>query len=187
MNKIGTQALETERLLLRRFTPEDAPAMYENWCKDPLVSKYLRFTAYQSVDDAVQTLSQWVPQYEKDPMFLHWCIALKDGTAIGSLGLMDAAENDQSAEIGYCIGREWWGAGYVTEALKAVFQYAFEKVELNRLEACHSINNQASGRVMQKAGMTLYGHPRQKYICILGPQDCDAYEILRSDWLANHT
>ena len=63
MNHLGTKIIETSRLILRPFVKEDAEAMYRNWASDPEVTKFLRWSAYKSVDDAHSILDIWIPQY----------------------------------------------------------------------------------------------------------------------------
>lgn len=186
MKLIGTQPLETERFLLRRFVPEDAEAMFRNWANDPEVTRYLRWEAYRSVDEAKETICTWLREYES-PSFLHWAMCLKPGLEpIGSIGIVDRQAYDERAEIGYCIGRRWWGRGLTAEALRAVLAFGFEAAGYNRLSACHSLQNPASGRVMEKAGMLLEGTLRQYYRCSSGFQDCRLYAMLRQDYLAAH-
>lgn len=181
MNSIGTQTVETQRLILRRFTEDDAQNMYDNWACDPEVTKYLRWAPHQSVEVTSGLLKSWVALY-KEPNYYHWAIVLKENDMpIGSIGILDVSELDDSGEIGYCMGKNWWGQGLMTEAAKAVIDFAFKKAGFHRLEAYHSVNNPASGRVMQKAGMTREGVSRQKYKCAMGYQDCVLYAILQQD------
>lgn len=179
MKHIGTQTIETERLYLRRFTVDDAQDMYRNWACDPEVTKYLRWQPHESVEETAGLLRIWTGQYE-NLNYYHWAIALKENNmAIGSIGILEVSDLDESGEIGYCLGREWWGKGLMTEAARGVISFGFNQIGLNRLEAFHSVNNPASGRVMQKAGMLFEGMARQKYKCGLGFQDCNMYSILK--------
>lgn len=182
MQPVGTQPIETNRLILRRFQLGDAEPMFRNWATDPEVTRFLRWEPYQVVQEAEATISSWISEYAS-PYFLHWGICLKtDQTLIGSIGMVSHTECDQRAEIGFCIGKAWWGNDFMTEALRAVLSYGFYSVGYNRLEACHSILNPASGRVMEKAGMRMEGLLRQYYFCSsLGFQDCNLYARLKSD------
>lgn len=183
MKHVGTKTIQTERLLLRQFTIDDAEAMYENWAKDPEVTKFLRWQPHANLEVTRALLRDWVSSYE-DPSYYSWMIVLKDGNVpIGSIGILDVSEIDESAEIGYCMGKAWWGKGLMTEALKAVLQFGFAEVGFNRLEAYHSVNNPASGRVMQKAGMTFEGIAKQKYSTNLGFHDCNLYAVLKQEYL----
>ena len=157
MNKVGTQTIETDRLILRRFTVEDARDMYDNWASDPEVTKFLTWPTHTSVDVTKALLTDWVSRYE-DGGYFNWVMEYKDtGKAIGNISVVKLNENTQSADMGYCMGRSYWGMGLMPEALKAVMDYLFDVVEINRVAACHDVNNPKSGRVMEKAGMKQEG------------------------------
>jgi len=84
---LGTVTIETKRLILRRFIAQDAPAMYENWAKDPEVTKFLTWAPHQSLSDSEAVLAEWIPLYENQSYY-HWAIALNEnpGMPIGSMG-----------------------------------------------------------------------------------------------------
>jgi RimJ/RimL family protein N-acetyltransferase len=93
-------------------------------------------------------------------------------------------EPDSRAELGYWLGVPYWNQGYMSEAVRRMIQYGFEHMQLNRVFARYLMTNPASGRVMQKAGMTYEGvmrkHTRK------GDQfhDLAYYSILRSEFYA---
>ncbi len=157
MNKIGTKTIETERLILRRFTVEDAGDMFENWASDPEVTKFLTWPAHTSEDVTKTLLADWVTRYENGEYF-NWAMELKEtGKVIGNISVVKLNENTEAADIGYCMSRAYWGRELMPEALKAVMDFLFDKVGLNRVAACHDVNNPKSGRVMDKAGMKQEG------------------------------
>lgn len=177
---LGTHPIETERLILRRFRPEDARPMYETWTSDPIVARFMRWTTHRSVSETRAVVGHWVQCYRTGGY--EWAVTLKsDGTLIGSIGIMDLSRSDLSGEAGYCIARPYWNQGYATEALRAVIGYMFRRVGLNRIEAFHAVGNPASGRVMEKAGMSFEGICRQKYQTADGLADCAHYAILAED------
>lgn len=177
----GTVELQTDRLKLRRFAENDAEEMYSNWASDEDVSRYMRWQTHKNLEETRQVIGTWVKEYAK-PDFYLWAITLKDsGELIGSIGIICVNANDCCYEVGYNIGKRFWNKGYVTEALRAVIGYALKKDTINRIEACHSLQNPASGKVMEKCGMTYEGRARQKYRSSLGFEDCDCYAILKDD------
>jgi ribosomal-protein-alanine N-acetyltransferase len=179
----GTQTLETKRLILRKYHENDAQAMYTTWASNPNVTRYMRWQPHCSVEETQEIVSEFISHYEKSNYY-HWIICLKEtDQPIGTIGLFIINEFDELGEFGYCLGEDYWNKGYTTEALNAVFEFAFKKVQFNRIEACHSVNNPASGEVMKKAGMTFEGLARQKYKCSLGFQDANCYAILREDYI----
>ena len=181
MNHIGTQTIETERLILRRFVLEDARAMYDNWASDPEVTKYLTWPAYTSVGIADMVLADWVASYEK-PDFYQWAIVPKElGQPIGSISVGEVNDRTEMAHIGYCIGQRWWHQGIMSEALRAVMDYLFDEVGANRIEARHDPNNPHSGGVMKKCGMRYEGTMRQADRNNQGICDASCYALLKSE------
>ena len=157
MNKTGTQRIETHRLILRRFIREDAEDMFSNWASDPEVTRFLTWPAHTSADISRMVLDDWISRYE-DGGFFNWAIELKEhGGAIGNIAVVRLDEAVSAADIGYCLGRAFWGRGIMPEALRAVTDYLFDTVGVNRVTACHDANNPKSGRVMAKAGLKWEG------------------------------
>lgn len=157
MNHLGTKRLETDRLVLRRFVPGDAADMYRNWASDPEVTKFLTWPTHSSVEVSQFIVQDWIGRYDSDT-FYNWAIELKETQeVIGNISVVKLNEETEAADIGYCIGRNWWGKGITPEALGEVMAFLFDEVELNRVAACHDSNNPKSGRVMEKAGMKYEG------------------------------
>jgi len=178
----GTVTLETPRLILRRAEVSDAQAMFRNWASDADVTKYLTWPTYKTVETAYPILDTWVKSYEK-PDFYQWMIVLKEiGEPIGSISVVNHRDDIAEAEIGYCIGRQWWHRGIMTESVNAVMDYLFSQVGMNRIEAKHDVNNPHSGGDMKKCGMCYEGTSRQSDRNNQGICDLSTYGILRSDW-----
>ena len=181
MNKTGTRKIETHRLILRPFTVEDAEEMYANWASDPEVTRFLTWPAHPDVSLTRKLLESWTSRYS-DGAYFQWAIGLKEsGAVIGSIGVIKLEEAIGSAEIGYCLGRAFWGRGIMPEALRAVMDYLFGTVGLNRVWAGHDVNNPKSGRVMEKAGMKKEGVLRASGINNQGIRDVAVWAALRED------
>lgn len=179
MNHLGTQTLETPRLILRPFTLEDAPAMYRNWASDPEVTKYLTWPTHPSVQVSQMVLSDWVSCYEKKDYY-QWAIVLREtGEPIGSMAVVSQRDDVGKAEIGYCIGRRWWRQGITPEALSAVIRFLMDEVGMQRIEARHDPRNPASGAVMRKCGMTFEGTLRRSDWNNQGLCDASYYAIVK--------
>ena len=117
---------------------------------------------------------------EENELRLH--IRLRNNRAlIGGIGLHPYPEHKR-AELGYWIGVPYWGNGYATEAARAVLQYGFEQVHLNRIFAAHYRHNPASGRVLQKIGMKYEGCLRQNILKWGEFIDVEMYSILRQEF-----
>ena len=182
MNHIGTRTLETERLNLRRYTVDDAPAMFKNWASDPEVTRYLTWPTHPTVDVTRAVLEDWAARCDQ-PDNYHWGLELKEtGELIGDIAVVHIREDVREAELGWCMGRAWWGKGYMPEAARAVLRYLFDEAGFNRVFARHDVENPKSGRVMQKLGMTFEGVARQAGRNNRGVIDEARYAILRSDF-----
>ena len=181
MNKTGTQSIETHRLLLRPFRAEDAEDMFTNWASDPEVTRFLTWPPHSSADVTRMLLDAWTSHYS-DGGFFQWAIEWKEnGAVIGSIAVVKLEEAIESAEIGYCLGRAFWGRGIMPEALRAVMDYLFDTVGLNRVWAGHDVNNPNSGRVMEKAGMKKEGVLRASGVNNQGIRDVAVWAALRED------
>lgn len=182
MKHLGTKRIETNRLILRRFTLEDTEPMFNNWGSRDAVTKFLSWPTHKTLDDTSEILTHWINNYSNDD-FYNWGIILKGETPtlVGSIGLVSIDNNIFSGSIGYCISDKCWGKGITAEALEAVIKYLFHEVGFNRLEARHDVKNPNSGKVMKKCGMLYEGTLRQSGKNNLGLADMCTYGILSSD------
>ncbi|MBR5110018.1 MAG: GNAT family N-acetyltransferase [Clostridia bacterium] len=182
MNHLGTQRLETQRLLLRRFVPGDAEAMYRNWTNDPEVTKYLSWPAHPNASVTAAVLKSWVDSYADDTYY-QWAITFKEHPEepIGSIAAVRMDEAVSMVHIGYCIGRKWWHQGITSEAMKAVMDFFFDRVGANRVEARHDARNPHSGGVMEKCGMKYEGTLRSAGINNQGICDERYYGLLKNE------
>jgi ribosomal-protein-alanine N-acetyltransferase len=180
----GTKTIETERLILRRFMMDDAQALFNNWANDPVVTQYLTWTPHKNIETTKAVLTIWVNAYEHADNY-HWAIVRKqDAKLIGSISAVNIDDTYEQCEIGYCLAKDYWNQGIMTEAVKAVIAYLFMTVNFNRVQAIHQAQNTASGRVMVKAGMRYEGRLRQYLKDHQGRfVDCVIYAILHEDFL----
>lgn len=185
MEHKGTITLETERLILRRFTADDAQAAFKNWTSSDAVTKFLRWETHRDISLTQGFINSRLESYSK-PDAYDWAIVLKElGEPIGSMGAVALNEPARSVEIGYCIGEKWWRQGYTSEALAAVIKFFFEEVGVNRVYSEHDPKNPNSGKVMQKCGMKYEGTLRQADFNNTGICDTRIYGILAEEYNAN--
>ena len=180
----GTVTIETGRLVLRRFDMSDAEAMYANWACDPQVTKFLQWKPHPDVEATESILESWLPQYEdKDAQgFYNWAIELKElGEPIGSISVVSRDDRARRAHIGYCIGKDWWHQGIMSEALAAVIDFLFSEGYL-RIDSRHNVNNPHSGDVMKKCGMQYEGTFKGYEWDNSGIGDACFYAILKEDY-----
>ncbi len=183
MNNMGTIRLETPRLILRRFVISDVENMYKNWASDSEVTKYLTWSVHTSIDITKDFIRYCIENYARID-FYSWVIEIKNTHEIvGSISVVSIKECVNKVELGYCIGKNWWGLGITPEAGNAVIKFLFEEVGVNRIAAAHDKNNPKSGRVMQKLGMTYEGTFRKNGYNNQGICDEIWYAILKEDYM----
>ena len=183
MKKIGTQSIETKRLLLRPFLESDAQAMYDNWASRPDNLLHVTWDAHESPEVTQQSIARWVENYQNMD-FYKWAICLKEkpDSVIGDISMVDMDEAVNACEVGYILSKDYWRQGLMTEALKAVLNYLLQDAGFNRVAAKFVTANPASGRVMAKAGMSYEGTFRQAVIYKGRTRDTDWMSMIDKDW-----
>lgn len=158
---------ETDRMLLRTFTIEDAPLIYE-LNLDPDVVRYT-LDPISDIDHAKQVLEQSILSQYALYNYGRWAVHIKDGFEfIGWCGLKSRPERNE-IDLGYRFMQKVWGKGYATEAAYASIKYGFEKLNLTRIVGRAMPDNTNSIRVLEKCGMTYIGeeivdgHPAKTY------------------------
>ena len=179
MKHLGTKTLETPRLQLRRFSLQDAQAMFDNWASDPDVTKYLTWPTHESREVTETILRDWIPHYDQNDYY-HWAIVPKGNhdEPVGSIAVVALDDRVAKATVGYCIGKAWWHQGVTTEALQAVLDFLLEEAGFRRVDAYHDPRNPYSGKVMQACGMQYEGTLRASDRNNQGICDASWYAIL---------
>jgi RimJ/RimL family protein N-acetyltransferase len=176
--------LQTARLLLRPFAESDAADVQLLAGDHAIADTTLNIPHPYEDGMAEEWIATHRPRFEAGES-LTFAITLSDtGGLVGAIGL-DINQRFQTAEVGYWVGKPYWGLGYCTEAARAVLDHAFHVLYLHRVHACHLSRNPASGRVMQKLGMVHEGRSRQHVKRWDAYEDLERYGILRDEWLAS--
>ena len=177
MKELRALPIRTERLTLRPYAEEDAPFMFANWATDPEVTRFLTWQVHRREEDSLAYIRHCLSAGE-----CAWCIVPDaEGEPEGAISVVDVDPENDACELGWCLSRHCWGKGYMPEAVRAIVAFLFDVVSANRVAADHDLENQKSGRVMQKAGMTFEGVRRQGFRGMRGIQDMACYSILASD------
>ncbi len=136
--------IETDRLILRPLTTNDAPDVFE-WAGDPIVNRYMPYPLHENVHQT----EEWINSLGDKNEF---CFCLKEtGKVIGSGSIVYNEEFD-AYEIGYNFNRKYWGVGYATEAANAMLRWAHQNLGVHNFIARHANANEASGNVIKKCG-----------------------------------
>lgn len=164
LNLLGTVELETERFTLRKFQMSDAQDIYSNWLSDKDAAKYNAWRVHSSVEVTKGYLAEWIDMYKNNSYF-HWAIEDKNTEeVIGSITVSNMKKRKKYCEIGYTIAKKLWNNGIATEVLIRVLKYLTDEVGLERICALHDVRNQASGKVMTKAGMKFVKNKTQIFL-----------------------
>ena len=166
---------ETPRLRLRRPAPDDAADVFAGYAQDPAVTKSLMWCPHGSLDTVRDFLEGRDAAWAAGPAFA-WAIAAREDGQV--LGMVEVPMEGHRAEVGYLLARAAWGRGLVTEAVRAVVEWALAERDIYRVWAVCDIENQASARVLEKVGMQREGVLRRRSILPNVsdvPRDCWCY------------
>lgn len=172
--------LETERLLLRKITLEDAWDMHY-YGSNENVSKYVTWETHKSLSDTREFIEFVLTKYENKKI-APWGIEYKEnGKLIGTIDFVSWQLKNNIAEIGYVLSQDYWGKGITTEAAKEVIKFGFENMDLVRIQARCDIENIGSARVMEKVGMTFEGVIRKGIFVKSKHRDIKMYSIINEE------
>jgi [ribosomal protein S5]-alanine N-acetyltransferase len=182
-DRIEMPVFVTGRLVLRPFNLSDVSDV-QRLAGEFAIADTTAAIPHPYPDGAAQA---WINTHEEEFMnekMLTLAVMLKEtGALAGCVSITDIEKSNNSGELSYWIGKDFWGQGYCTEAASAIINYGFGEMGLNRIQAGHFARNPASGTVMQKLGMKQEGHLRQAFMKWGRFEDKVLYAILREDWL----
>ena len=173
------KTLETERLILRPWSEDDAEDLYA-YAKHPDVGPHAGWKPHADVAESLKIIRV---------LFLPndvWAVILKSsGEIIGSVGLEPDKRRPgiKSSELGYALSKVHWGKGIMTEAAKAVIDFGFGAFGLDVIAICTSPQNKRSQSIISKCGFTYEGTERKCYVTYDGSvRDSKCYSLLREEW-----
>jgi RimJ/RimL family protein N-acetyltransferase len=173
------ERIETKRLVLRVPRMDDALAIFAGWTQDTEVTRYLTWHPHQRVQETEDFIQSCLSAWEHETRF-PYVITLKESGKV--IGMIDPRIEGPKVGIGYGAARAHWGKGYVTEATRAIIDWAFQQDSIYRVYATTDVENVASQRVLEKVGMQCEGILR-KYILhpniSNAPRDSYMYAIVK--------
>ncbi|MES2103505.1 MAG: GNAT family N-acetyltransferase [Pseudomonadota bacterium] len=175
--------IQTARLTIRPIQESDLEAVFACY-NNHEVMRYCPPTRW----DSMETARNWfvrIQQRVADGNAMQFVIELTaQRTVIGSCVLFKIDESSLRAELGYALGRDYWGVGYMHEALTALVEHAFSQMALHRLEAEIDPRNEASANSLLRLGFVLEGTLRERWIDDDEISDAGLYGLLARDWFA---
>ena len=156
--------LETECLILRPWCDDDAPDLYI-YASDPDIGPPAGWPPHTSVENSLEIIRTVLSAHDT------FAVCLKEnGKPIGSIGFHrnDLAEDDDEYELGYWIGKPYWGQGLIPEASREMLRYAFEDLIMNRIWCGYYDGNEKSRRVQEKLGFVYQRKTEGIEVSLLG-------------------
>ena len=148
------EILETKRLRLRKPALQDAEDIFRKYAQDPEVTKYLTWRPNRSAQETRDFLVACLRAWDEGKSF-HWVIERKADHEL--LGMITTRVDDEKWELGYVLAPSYWGRGYMTEVVKKIVDWVLKQQEIYRVWSVCDVDNRASARVMEKAGMKREG------------------------------
>lgn len=174
--------LETERLILRSFQPEDATPIYELLSDPDVNGTLIDHLPTFTLQDAQLLASHSAEANRNGDAYLFAVIRKSNDTLVGSINL-SLAPAQPRAELAYWFGRPYWWQGYATEAARCMVQFAFEELGLHRIYAYCLPRNKAAARVLEKVGLQYEGTHRQRIVKQNIPEDVAFYGMIKPDYM----
>lgn len=173
------ERMETERLVLRKPRMDDAPIIFTGWAQDREVTRYLTWRPHQQIQETEAFLQNCLSAWKDETRF-PYMIVLKETNEV--IGMIDPRIEGIKVGIGYGAARAYWGNGYVTEATRAIIDWAWQQPSIYRVYATTDVDNVASRRVLERVGMQCEGVLR-RYILHPNisdePRDSYLYAIVK--------
>ena len=173
--------ISTDTLTLRFLNEADLPAAYDIF-SHPEVMRYWSYPPWTERSQAERWLVNVQEGYRSGDALQLGIERRTDHILVGMCAIFQFHVASRRAEIGYALGRPYWGSGYMNQALQALLRYAFQTRDLNRLEADIDPRNVASAKTLERLGFQKEGHLRERWIVNDEISDTWLYGLLRRDW-----
>jgi len=173
-----TFPIHTPHLYLRQFVMADVPKAHDNWMSDHDVTEFLTWETHRSQEETEKVIGEWIRYYNFGTM--DWCITLKqDKEPIGSITAVQDFPDEKYCEIGYCIAKDYWGKGYMTEAVRGVTGFIFRNTDYKWIQARCDSENYGSRRCLEKCNYQLAAI--LKLPCVKRGGEIRSYHMMRID------
>ena len=173
------ELVETQRLLLRKPLPKDADGIFQTYAQDREVTRYLVWSPHASVETTREFIANCQSRWESAKAFPYVITKRGNGEL---LGMIEFRLNGHRVDCGFVLARPYWGQGLMPEAVSALIAISLAQPSIFRVEATCDVENRASARVLEKAGLSREGLLRRNIIhpnISLEPRDSLLYAITR--------
>ncbi len=175
--------LPAPRLTLRQLTSDDADDIFAVF-SDPEVMRFWSHGPMTARSEAAAYIDHIHEGLRRRDLF-QWGISPRaDGRIVGTCTLLNVHADHERGEIGFAVARSQWGRGLASEAVAALIAFAFERIQLHRLEADTEPRNERSLRLLERLGFRREGHLRERYYVDGERQDTVLLGLLRPEWTA---
>ena len=173
--------LATPRLRLRWIAPGDDAALFTIF-SDPVAMRYWSTAPWREMAQAESSIRQALTGYQSGDSVRFGLTLAATGELVGTCTLIDFDHGSRRAQIGYALARAYWGRGLMHEALTATVSYAFDDLNLRRLEADIDPRNTASARALERLGFLKEGLLRERWVVDGELSDSALYGLLAGEW-----
>ena len=182
---MATPILETERLILRPLRPSDAPVaqkLIDNWNVVKFLSSAVPWP-YPSDGSEVFYRDILFPEIESGNAHA-WAITIREfgDELAGTIDFYVELKGDRRGNRGFWLAEQFWGNGYMTEAVEAVNEFVFNELKLEKFWVSNALDNTASSK-LKSSGIGRFVKEAEED-CVSGTVACEIWEITRDDWLA---
>lgn len=184
MKKLGTVQIETDRLILRKCMESDYEDSYKYCCSDPELCRLQGFGVHGSSETTRRSFKEKEERYKVDDSFYEWAIIRKeDNQFMGEIALVQYNEEYNAIQLGYHLGKEFRGKGYMQEALTSILKFAFEELGVDQVYALILNDNTSSQKVALSNNLE-YSRTIENYKDDVYEGPIDKYKITKEKWLS---
>lgn len=172
--------IESKRLIFRNFLWSDTQKLFEIRSNDKVMN-YMDTTKHQSIQDAMNLINSINTSFT-EKKGINWAIVEKSSKQfIGYFGFWRMMKDHCRAEAGYALSPEYWGKGYMNEAMSKLIDFGFKKLKLHSIEANVNPQNTNSIKLLEKSGFKKEAHFRENYLFNGKFIDSVIYSLLERD------
>lgn len=173
---------DSKRLTLRTLRPSDAPDLYANVKDKEIVTWTMNIPHPYPKDGALKFIRKARYDMRKRKAYVFGIVLKENSKVIGVIDIRAVDWNNRNGEIGYWLGKDYWGKGLMTEAVSVILKFGFEELKLHRVYAKVFADHLGSKRVLEKSGFKLEGTMRKEHYRYGRWHDMLIYGVLRGEW-----